>query len=89
MATTPPILRLTTEAGDSCDDPSEDALFEYMGDLEETDTNTWLVVERLGGDDAGDQMRLMFDAQLVCFRRRGPAGLHGPDESGLSVQGRA
>lgn len=65
VATTPPILRLTTEVGDSADDPSEDALFEYMGDLGET--NTWLVVERLGGDDAGDQMRLMFDAELECF----------------------
>ena len=56
MTRTPPILRLTTEAGDSCDDPSEDALFEYMGDL--GPSNTWLVVERLEGPQAGDRARL-------------------------------
>ncbi len=51
-----PILRLTTEAGDSWDDPSEDALFEFMGDLDAA--NRWLVVVRLDDPGEGDACRL-------------------------------
>lgn len=40
-----PVLRLVTEAGDVRDDPSEDGLLLYVGDLDAG--NQWLTVQRL------------------------------------------
>lgn len=62
---TPPILRLQTESGESWDDPSEDAMFEFMGDL--GPGNGWLEVVRIGNQDAGDALRVIRDDELECF----------------------
>jgi len=41
-----PVLRALTESGGIWDDPSEDLLYELLGDVERGD-ETWLIVERL------------------------------------------
>jgi hypothetical protein len=62
---TAPILRLHTESGESWDDPSEDAMFEFMTDL--GPGNGWLEVVRIGDRDARDTLRVIRDDELECF----------------------
>ena len=43
---TAPLLRAIPESGPSYDDPSEDALFEFLSDIDAGE-GTWLIVERV------------------------------------------
>ena len=56
---TSPILRAQLEHGDSYDDPSEDALFEILADIDAGEA-LWVIVERL--DDPNRQTY----AQALC-----------------------
>jgi hypothetical protein len=51
-----PILRAVDAAGETSDDPSEDALFMFMEDLEEPGSS--FEVERLGGGRERDFIRV-------------------------------
>jgi hypothetical protein len=55
-----PILRASNEAGDTCDDPSEDLLFELLAELGEG--NSFLVVDRLEPGRTEDFIQAVIDA---------------------------
>lgn len=70
-------LRATLESGVQHDDPSEDALFEFLSDLENGD-GTFMIVERLS--DATGQTYIQTsrnpDGAFVVEYRDGDAGQH-------------
>ena len=74
---TSPILRAQLENDDSYDDPSEDALFEILGDIDAGEA-LWVIVERL--DDPTHQTYAQAlrdeDGTYIVERRRGTEASH-------------
>jgi hypothetical protein len=67
-------LRAVPESGPSCDDPSEDTLFELLGDIDAGE-GTWLIVERVGdstGQTYAQVLRREDGGYLVEHREGGP-----------------
>ena len=72
----PPILRLLTESGETRDDPSEDAIFEYLSDVDRGDEE-FLIIERLS-DPAGQTyaQTTKEDGDWIVERRDGSPNTH-------------
>ena len=69
------VLRLTTGSGETVDDPSEDALFEYLADA--VDTSDILIVDRLGPDQGHHYIQVACaDGRIVVEAREGDASTH-------------
>jgi hypothetical protein len=71
-----PILRATNEAGDTYDDPSEDLLFELLGEL--GDGNSFLIVDRLEPGRTEDFIQTVIgaDGSFVLEYREGSKENH-------------
>jgi hypothetical protein len=69
------ILRLTTESGESWDDPSEDALFEYLSDA--VAASEFLIVDRLGPNLDDHYMQVACaNGRIVVEAREGSPATH-------------
>jgi hypothetical protein len=74
-----PVIRATSESGDVIDDPSEDALFMMLEDIEAGE-GTFLIVESL--DDATGQTYVQTSrnddgSHIVEYRDGGPTNHYG------------
>jgi hypothetical protein len=73
---TGPALRATTESGDVWDDPSEDKLFEILGEIERGD-ELFLVVERLSDPGGQTYIQTIIEGEsFVVEHREGSAERH-------------
>ena len=74
-----PVLRATTESGDTIDDPSEDALFMMFEDIEAGESS-FLIVERLAdpsGQTYVQASRNPDGSYVVEYRDGGPERHYG------------
>lgn len=73
-----PVLRALPEIGQSYDDPSEDLLFELLGDIEQGNAGVFLIVERTT-DPSGQTYAQAYrneDGTYVVEHRAGSAEAH-------------
>jgi len=64
-----PILRLLTETGETRDDPSEDAIFEYLTDVDRGDEQ-YLIIERLSDPSGQTYAQTIKDGGSWIVERR-------------------
>jgi hypothetical protein len=75
MTTRRPILHARLDTGDTVDDPSEDALFLLLADIDTQDA-LWIIVEKAGTDEVYAQCIRLEDGSYQVERRLGDESTH-------------